>query len=680
MQTSRPSEVVSQIAGLARSGRLQEAAMLAASVRGAERRDPVFLSLAGTVELHRGQFASAADYLGEAHRLRPADAIVRGNLIDALMRLGREDEAWALCSLDAARADRTLRIARMAGHLAQSREDFAAAADYYRLVVAAEPRDWATWNNLGNALSATDEVNGAVEALRKAAELAPDSQPIRVNLANALIEAGEGLEAEAVLLAAAREVPDDPQPQVALARLYGLAGREDAAFEALREAVRRAPDDIGLLSELGQEAVRMNHHDIAEQAFETVLHHAPGDAQAFVGLATIYERLNREDELEPLRQRAEAVSLAEEPLSFIDALRFKRMSRLDEAYAALERAGDIVAPGRTHHLRGVLLDRLGRHDEAFAAFNAMNEHWKEDPVRPVERAREYRGAVSRATAMLTPQWVQSWTASAPQGERPAPVFLLGFPRSGTTLLDTMLMADPSVRVLEEEAIIGEIEHDLGGIDALAGLTEAQIRDARDSYYERAGRIVDLDPQSRIVDKHPMHLNKAETIHRLFPEAKFLLALRHPCDVLLSCYLTNFRNNHAMANFLDLETAVELYDLSFTHWQAAQGLLNLDVRTVVYERLVDDTERELRPVFEWLALSFPESDFDHTRAARARGMVTTASYAQVTEPIYKRAAGRWRRYTDHLAPILPAIRPWAERFGYSVDDDRIPGWPGAQEQS
>lgn len=108
------------------------------------------------------------------------------------------------------------------------------------------------------------------------------------------------------------------------------------------------------------------------------------------------------------------------------------------------------------------------------------------------------------------------------------------------------------------------------------------------------------------------------------------------------------------------------------------MFQLPVKTVVYERLVQDTPRELRPLFEWLGLDWPGDDLDHRTAARARGVVHTASYAQVTEPIYARAMGRWHNYVDHLAPVLERLRPWVEKFGYSLEDGRIPAWPVDQE--
>ena len=464
-----------------------------------------------------------------------------------------------------------------------------------------------------------------------------------------------------------------------LFRSYGMyqkLGWEVDAYAAITEAARRAPQDAAIQSDLGQEASKHNDYAIAEQAFQNALSLDPAMGPTYVGLASLYERTNREVELDPLIERARSNSVDAPTICFIEALLLKRANSFDAAFAALEAAGDVIIPGRMFHLRGVLLDRLGRHDEAFAAFSAMNQYWLDDPSKPQDRALQFRNVIQRDLALSKPAWIRSWSPPPAADGRASPIFLVGFPRSGTTLLDTMLMRDPRVAVLEEEPFLAEMETSLGGPEAFAALDQAALQSGRDLYFELVAKTIDLSADTILVDKHPLHLNKVPVIKRAFPDARFVLALRHPCDVLLSCYLTNFRINNAMANFLDLEDAATMYDLTFRNWENARELFELPVGTVVYERLVEDTSRELRPLFDWLGLDWPGDDVDHRHAARARGLVTTASYAQVTEPIYQRAAGRWHRYAKQLEPMFHQLRPWAERFGYSLEDGRIPPWPAA----
>lgn len=672
---SAMQETISRIAGLARSGRLDEAAIAVASAAaGQAAPDPVLAALGGAVEFHRGQFERAAEFLEIALRAHPGDMTVRANLVEALYRTDRGAEALQLCDEASARADRSLRIARLGAHIAQDAGNHDQAIGLYRLLVQHDPNDWAAWNNLGNTHHAKAEFAEAAEALAKAAALAPDSQPIRLNLGNALIEAGRFEDGEKALRDLAADHADDPKPMLALFAFYRRAGIDDKGFEAFAEAVRRDPGDAHNQADLGQEAARGNRYEAAETAFEAALALDPSIGQAWVGLASIYERTNREDQLDLLHERASTAGIAPEPVAFIEALRFKRAGQFEAALEAIERTGNAVMDSRQAQLRGTALDRLGRHDEAFAAFTAMNRVTLEDHSRPADRAKVYHDVVVTSRALATPAWRDSWAPAVISDGMADPVILLGFPRSGTTLLDTMLMGDASTRVLEEERFIADLEREVGGMDALPGLTADQIAAARVSYFERVGKIVDLAPGKTIIDKHPLHLNKVPIIKRLFPNARYILALRHPCDVLLSCYITNFRTNHAMSNFLELETAAELYDQTFNYWLEARETFGLDVRTVVYERLVEDTPRELIPLFDWLGLTYPESGLDHREAARTRGVVRTASYAQVTEPVYTRSAGRWKRYEAHLAPILPQLAPWVEKFGYSLEDGRVPAWP------
>lgn len=663
MTQAEEEDAVRRILALARGGRMDEAAMAArqAAARGAG--GAVFSALAGAVEFHRGQFAHAIPHLRAAHAAQPQDITVRANLAEALYRTGAGDEALALCGEEPARADRSLRLARIGGHLAQEEQDFARAAALYRIALAGDGNDWSGWNNLGNALAAMEDWDGALAALRRAAALVPDSAPVRLNLAKTLIEAGREREGEAMLIALVRDHPQEAAPLYAQFDLLRGRGDAEGAHRAIAAAALLAPDDALIQADLGQHAILMGRFAEVEAPLRRALALDPTIAQAWVGLASLLERINREDEIDPLRAAA-APHVDAASLAFIDALRHKRAHRYAEALACLDAVGeDTVTPSQRHHLRGVLLDRLGRYDEAFAAFAAMNAEFASDITDPRGRGARYRAEIDEGTALLTPAWRAGWRPFIPRPTRPAPIFLLGFPRSGTTLLDTMLMAEPRVRVLEEASIIADIEAELGGIAALPGLTPQEIEAARERYFERAAALADLSGDAIVLDKHPMHLRHAPTIHRLFPESRFILALRHPCDVVLSCWLTNFRLNNAMASFLDLDDAAALYDAAFGQWEKARAVLGLSVGTVVYENLVSDKDAELRPLFDWLGLDWPEGGVDHREAARARGTVITASYAQVTEPVYRRAAGRWRHYAAHLAPVTARLSDWIARLGY-----------------
>ena len=167
----------------------------------------------------------------------------------------------------------------------------------------------------------------------------------------------------------------------------------------------------------------------------------------------------------------------------------------------------------------------------------------------------------------------------------------------------------------------------------------------------------------MVDKHPLHMARMPIVHRLFPDAKIILVERHPCDAVLSCFMANFNLNHAMRSFTDLEEAARTYDAVFDAWTAAETMLPLSVHRVRYERMVENLEAEMRALLAFLGRDWDPVVLDNQASAASRGHVRTASYSQVGEPIYKRAAGRWERYREQLAPVLPILVPWVERMGY-----------------
>ncbi len=213
--------------------------------------------------------------------------------------------------------------------------------------------------------------------------------------------------------------------------------------------------------------------------------------------------------------------------------------------------------------------------------------------------------------------------------------------------------------------LNQVAAAIGGFEGIPNLDEAGIAAARARYFEEAGKACDLDPRKVLIDKSPLFMHSVPLIGRLFPNARFILAARHPCDAVLSCFMSNFRLNASMSSFLRLEDAADFYDLTFCYWERSHSLMPMRVHTVVYERLVEDVEQELRPLLEFLELDWRDEVLNHRQTARSRSLITTASYSQVTEPIYSRAVGRWQRYREHLKPVVPILAPWARKLGYSI---------------
>jgi hypothetical protein len=167
-----------------------------------------------------------------------------------------------------------------------------------------------------------------------------------------------------------------------------------------------------------------------------------------------------------------------------------------------------------------------------------------------------------------------------------------------------------------------------------------------------------------VDKLPLNTIWAHLIWRVFPEARFILAIRHPLDVCLGCFMQHFAINSAMSSFLSLENTAAAYAAVMGLWRDLAGALPLKVHTVRYEDVVDDLAGQAAALLAFLNLPWDPAVLDHAGTARAKPIINTPSYHQVARPIYRDAAFRWRRYRPHLAGIADTVQPFVAMFGYA----------------
>jgi Flp pilus assembly protein TadD len=653
-----PQASLDRAAALLRRG---DAAGARAAAQDAVLRDPANPAarrLLGLACCHGGDLATGAAQLRRALELDPRDEESRTALAHALVMRGDGEGALAL-------SEGVPGLLRLRAYILQEQGRFDAAARAYEAVVQGEPGDWEAWNNLGNARRDSGDAAGAVQALSQAARLRPEVAAIRFNLALASLSAGDVARAEAGYREAARLDPANPSAQLELGRLLRHSGRSGEAVAAFRRARELAPAAAEPLMEIARAHAADRRLEEAEAAYRRALALQPRDPTGWLELGIVLERGNRLDALRTLLSEAARAGIADRDLGYLHALALRREGRLEEAFAAARAAPAEVEPVRRWALIGRIADRLGDSSAAFDAYSRMNLETEAAAAATVD-AEAYRRRIGRLIPLVTRQWYEGWTAPPPPTERAAPVFLVGFPRSGTTLLDTMMMGHPALEVLEEEPILQRVEDALGDYDRLPTLEADEVEALRQVYFEGLDALRP-DPGRTVVDKLPLNILGAPLIHRLFPDAKFVFAQRHPCDVVLSGFMQDFELNDAMANFLRLEDAARLYDLVLTFWTRCRDILPLSVHTVKYEALVEAPEAQLRPLLDFLGLPWDERVLDHRRTAAGRGTIITPSYSQVVEPLYGQASGRWERYAAQLAPALPLLAPWAERLGYARID-------------
>ncbi len=466
-------------------------------------------------------------------------------------------------------------------------------------------------------------------------------------------------------------VPDDPKSHCYLGSAYLRIGRNVDAENAFRRSLALSNANAEASYGLG-EALRIRaDFAAAEEAYRRTLEVAPDHWAAAAELANLYERANRLDEARSLL--ANALTRAPEyPLLNLVAAKFerregRRRDAIDRLVALLRRNPAAGAFRRIHFELGRLYDENGDYEQAFEAFRAGNKlaegQWRAANAGPNEALRDAEALLSA----FTPEWVSTWRPAEP-GLPDAPVFLLGFPRSGTTLLDQILDAHSGIQVLEEQATIGVVENRLASMKdgyptGLAPLSAGRISELADLYYRCLDKHLSHRGSTRVVDKLPLNMTRAGLIHRVFPKAKIIFAVRHPCDVVLSCFMQNFGLNPAMANFFTLETTVRFYDTLMRLWQRYVELFALDVHTVPYEAVIEDIGQQAARLTGFLGVEWEPGMVNFHEHARRRGWISTPSYHQVSQPVYRHAVNRWEHYRDYLRPFFDILRPHAQRYDY-----------------
>jgi tetratricopeptide (TPR) repeat protein len=615
---------LSEAYALYQSGAFAEAEAIAQRLFINGVRGAALAGLCGMTALQLGRSHDAVPHLRSALAETPANLALRSSLAFALVNSGDFEGARKVA--EGADVPQLRRIIAFVDHQ-QGRAEQAIAG--YRRVLAEFPQDYESWNNLGLLLAAAGELSEAVEAFDRSGEVRPEAS-VHINRSRALARGARHLE---------RQID-------------------------LRAAVRQFADNAALHVELGLAEAACGDFAAAEIAYHQALRLDPALPAAYLEYGMLLEALNRLSDMRVLIAQAHEIGLEGGEIAFVEAWLFKREGRFVEALQRAETTAAKTEPSRHAQLVGEIYDQLGDPDRAFAAFSEMNRISASDPSVAFAEAQDFPGRVVGEIERLTSEAIAGWSRGKVKDQPPSPVFILGFPRSGTTLLDTLLMNLSELQIFEEAPMVERVEAMLDSPGQVGTLSDGELELLRQAYFKEANAVQALDGRT-IVDKFPLHLVRIALIHRLFPEARLILVERHPCDVILSCFMARFQVNKAMVQFRTLEGAARLYDLAMTAWTRAEELLPLSVHRVRYEHMVADLAGEMRPLLAFLGLPWRDEVLDNHASAVRRRHIATASYAQVVEPIYSRAAYRWERYRSHIEPVLPILMPWIERLGYSI---------------
>lgn len=633
---------VEQARQFANAGNLERAVGLCADILDATPDDPDALHLLGVLRCASGDPESAVSLIERSIELDGGSAKQFLNLGNAFKEQGKLDQA-TLALRRATELDPVFDDAWFNyGVVLEAQGKLPEAASQYKHAVKVNPGHADAWHNLSIVLRRQEELEEAIAAGQQAVQLNPHS----------------------------------PESIFNLGRCYEANGDPHNAIQSFERSIQQGARFPHVYKALGNALAGQGQYQQAIDALEYAARLGPAFIEALGDLAYALESKSQLDEARLAVDKGLAINPDDALLHLVASKLARRSNWLEEGIQQLENIDfGALKPnlaGAIRHEQGLLYDRLGDSERAFQCFADANRLQLEAPENQAEDADTFLEFVGAWRDDFTRDWVKSCKTFEVKPTGTPPVFIIGFPRSGTTLLDQIMDSHPNLKTVEEKPLIKDLMDDVNGLrnamesfpDALARLDTKQIADLRKTYFRYAADYVELQPDEILVDKLPLNIVRLPLIWRIFPDAKFIFALRDPRDVCLSCFMQFFKMNAAMSNFTTLEQTAHLYNRVMGLWLRYREILPFNSHTVRYESMVADTRNEIQGLLDFLGLEWNDRLLRFYEHARSRSNIDTPSYHQVTEPIYKRAANRWKRYEAQLAPVEDKLAPFISAFGYS----------------
>ncbi len=459
-----------------------------------------------------------------------------------------------------------------------------------------------------------------------------------------------------------------------LGRSLRAAGRPEDALAPLQLALGEDEFAVHARYELATCLTRLRRRPEAIDHYQDILTRQPHNAQVAANLASLLERENRLNEAESWTGKALLMNPANETARMTRATLDRRGGKYPEAAQELRslipEIDKLTNRSIAWNQLGQCLEGQGNWDEAFNAFSESNQVMNRDHAGSVP---DPRSPHSLQTLARIQEWLQDnpmadWNEST-TNDTGGIAFLVGFPRSGTTLLDRMLRAHPDIEVVEEKSLFSLLHQDWsepGTLEELADLNDAQIADARNIYRREMSRHRRQPQRSLVIDKLPLNLAYLFLIRRLFPEAPVIFLQRHPMDVCISCFSQAFELEGSMTYFLDMQQTAQYYNAVMQVAVPSMEQVGSPLHQLRYEDLVAEPQDQLMALISFLALEWHDSTLEYLQQGGGETS-NTPSYQQVSQPLHTQSIGKWRHYSRQLESSVSLLQPWVKRFGYQESD-------------
>ena len=605
------------------AGRLQAAEQVCRQILAIQPDHAGAWHLLGLVNAQTGNYPRAAECLARAVNAQPDWAEAQANLGNALRELGKLDEAAACLQRAIQRKPGFADAHNNLGIVLKEQGKPEQAVACYRRALELKPDFAAAHNNLGVALKTLGKLDEAVACCRRALELKPHFTEAYHNLGIALKDLGKLDEAVACCRRAIELKPDYTAAHISLGNALKDQGKPDEAVACYRRVIELKPDYAPAYNNLGIALEEMGDLQGAEDSFRAALRHDCRFAFGHYKLAELLGGKLSEEDLAAQRRLLEETGLADGQRSLLHFGLAKVLDARGE-YARAARHAD----------QGNALQQAEwrRHGQQY------------DPAG-------HASFVTRMIEVSTPEFFQRVGGFGSQSE--LPVFIVGLPRSGTTLIEQVLAGHSQVFGAGETSLASETMAALGGqgVEAIEGLGRLDRRTAARLASRHLDRLRAFDGTAlRIVDKMPENYLYLGLLASLFPRAKYVHCRRDLRDVAVSCWMTRFEKVRWANDQQQIASRFQEYQRLMAYWRE---VLPVPLLEVDYEETVADLEGVARKLVAWCGMAWEPGCLEFQRAKRP---VRTASAVEVRQPVFRTSVGRWRHYQQALEGLFARIAP------------------------
>ena len=417
----------------------------------------------------------------------------------------------------------------------------------------------------------------------------------------------------------------------------------------------------------------LNNNDLinAEKYYNLSINIQRNDIHPYINLFQIYDRSNNLKKLDEVLQIAQNIFKNNSVISFFEGIseyRKKNYQRTINIFEKLKLDPKDISKNITkYNTLAKCYDHLGMFEDAFKSFTITNTLICDAHEKKVDKKNHVK-IIKERFNFFSQKNLKNFSTRMIEDQNIDPVFLVGFPRSGTTLLDTILRTHSSIEVLEEKPIVDKLIKELHiNLDKdfmkLDKIDETIKQKLRSLYFEMRNNFVSHKKNKLYIDKLPLNIVYVGELSQIFPNSKFILALRNPFDSVMSCFMQAFTPNDAMANFYNLSDATKLYDEVFQLWMLYEKKLNIKFHKIKYEEIVEDFDSSISNLLKFLDLEWDNKLKEFYKTAENRGIINTPSYNQINQPLYTNSIGRWKNYKKHFEGLEPILEKWSSNFNY-----------------